>query len=197
MDEVNQAYNELLLQYPKLLDQYFQAFAIFYGRNKLRTQLRDMSHICAHSEKADAFMQEVVNGFIYTGMPYSTAVDVLINQLATCEYDTRYQMLILNVALNAKNTKLLEHLRRFEAVFIDENCAGHKDAVEKLIQINVNEYVEPIAKYTLKAMKKCTIATFLQTNQKLLKTFLDTARMCGHPEAQHILYRIAASGINL
>lgn len=142
-------------------------------------------------------MQEIANGFIYTGLPYSTAVDVLINQFATSKYDTRYQMLVLNVALNVKNKKLEEHLRRFETVFIDENCAGHKDAVEKLVQINVNEYVEVIAQYTLKVMKKCTISKFLQMNQKLLKTFLDTARMYGLTEAQHILYRIAAAGIHL
>lgn len=197
LDEVNEAYNELLLRYPKLLEQYFRTFAIYYGKNRIRTQLRDMSHICAHSEKANIFMQEIVNGFIYTGLPYSTAVDVLINQFATSKYDTRYQMLVLNVALNVKNKKLEEHLRRFETVFIDENCAGHKDAVEKLVQINVNEYVEVIAQYTLKVMKKCTISTFLQMNQKLLKTFLDTARMYGLTEAQHILYRIAAAGIHL
>lgn len=196
LDEVNEAYDELLIQYPKLLDKYFRAFCTFYGKKKFRTRLRDMSYICAQSaDKAESFMQEIVNGFVSTGMPYSTSVDVLINQLTSSGRDTRYQMLVLKVALSVKNEKLLEHLHKFESVFVDENRSGHKEAVEKLVQINLDGQTEAIRKYTLGVLKKCTITTYLQMNQKLLKSFLDSARMYGHPEAKHILHRIAAANI--
>lgn len=198
IEEVNEAYDELLIQYPKLLDKYFRAFCTFYGKNKIRTRLRDMSNICAQSAvKAESFMQEIVNGFVSTGMPYSTAVDVLINDMTSNGRSTRHQMLVLNVAMSMRNAKLLEHLNKFETVFVDENRSGHKEAIEKLVQINLDEHTEEIRKYTLSVLKKCTITTYLQMNQKLLKSFLDSARMYGHPEAKHILHRIAAANTTI
>lgn len=196
--EVDEAYHELLLQYPKLFEEYFQAFCIFYAKNKIRTQLRDMSLVCVKSEKGETFMQEIVNGFVSTGMPYSTSVEVLIKYMASngqMIMDTQYKMLVLKVALNQNNAKLLDHLHHFEHIFIDGNCAGRKDAIEKLLKINLDSYVEAITKYTLDVLKKCTIAMFLQTNQTLLKAFLETARMYGHLEAKDIMHRMAAASI--
>lgn len=191
IEDVNEAYHELLLRYPKLLEQYFRVFCIFYGNKKFRTQLRDMSHVCAQSENAESFMLEIVNAFVSTGMPYSTAVDVLIKELTSNGYDGRYQILVLSVTLNPRNTKLLEHLHNFETVFIDNNCVGHTDAVEKLVQINLKEHVESLMEYTLDILAKCMVSTLLQMNQNLLKSFLDTAETFGLGGTKRILHRIS------
>lgn len=101
-------------------------------------------------------------------------------------------MLVLNVALDLQNTKLLEHLHQFEIVFDDENCPGHKENIDKLLQISLYDSAEPITNFTLTVLKKCTAITYLRTNQKLLRSFLDTASKCGHREARYIMIRIAA-----
>lgn len=193
IEDVNEAYHELLLRYPKLLEQYFRVFCVFYGNKKYRTQLRDMSHVCAQSENAESFMLEIINAFVSTGMPYSTAVDVLIKELTSNGYDARYRILVLSVALNPRNTKLLEHLHNFETIFIDSNCNGHKDAVEKLVQANLNEHVESLMEYTLDVLAKCMVSTLLQINQNLLKSFLDTAETFGLVGTKRILHCISAA----
>lgn len=195
IEQVSEAYNELLLHYPVLMEQYFRVFCVFYGRKKFRTQLLEMSHVCAQSDKPESFMQEIVNAFVSTGMPYSTSVDWLIKESTAACHNPRYRILALDVALDLQNTKLLEHLHHFENVFVDENCFGHKESVDKLLQISLYNSAEPITEFILKVLKKCTITTYLRANQKHLKLFLDTARMCGHREAQDILHRIAATNM--
>lgn len=193
-DEVNEAYNDLLVCYPKLFDRYFPAFCAYYSKQRIRTQLRDMSHECASSVHAKCFMQEIVNGFCATNMPYHVSVDVLVNQSISHGNDPRYQMLVLNVAMDWKNSKLLEHLQRFQEIFIDENRVGHTEAIEKLIRLNAERYDEALATFTLEVLRKCPSRSYIQSNEmSTLQTVLKTIAQRGHRDGHNILQRIIAA----
>lgn len=196
-DEVIEAYTDLLLVYSKLFDQYFPTFCSFFGKRKIRTQLRDMSHLCMRSEHAKEFMQEIVNGLCVSGVAYSTTVNVLIKQLTVNDYDQHYQMLILYVAMNWDNAELMQHLRQFQRIFMDENWTGQRDVLDKLIRLNLEKSDEVLVTFTIDTLKRCSVTTYLRTNGKRLQQFLVDAVKSGHLDGQNILRRIAVAAIKL
>lgn len=190
VEEIFEAYNQLLINYDRLKHNYFSAFCKVYGKKKLRTQLTEMIGVykdTANMYTDATFLKDIVNGFVISGMPYHTTVEFVIRKMKKIITESQYHLLS-EVILDKRNMHVLDHVDRFKDIFFDDNHLFVSKIIEKMLKLSSS--TQELMMYSLNVLKKCRITTFSSISVHILTEFLENCKFCGHFEARQIYQRM-------
>lgn len=175
--EIEEAHKNLLTKYDKLLCTYFPEFCQFYGRKNyreyLRLSIRPLSilnsiNIATRSQ----LMREILNGFLITGMKYGTSVQIIINALdESLNSDDKFQ-LVCDILLDKRNTALKSQLQPFANIIVKDFNGLHVAAVDKLLQIQIDDETLDVRELTVNILKGCTLPTFRAIDDRVLTEYI-------------------------
>lgn len=177
--EINEAQNQLLLRYETLMSEFFEVFCLHYGREwqKYRENLRQMIQPISQKSKANVYMKHILNGFLISGMNFSTCVKQLLVEIdESLDMELRFNIM-WELIIDSRNDKIHEHLKEFEAVFYGDAVVSAV-AINKILTHQVfHDKLLELRDYAINLVKKCRITTFRQIDASLLKKFIDHVRL--------------------
>lgn len=176
--EIHELQNHILLRYDLLMATFFKTFCMFCGRKWRyhRENLRTMIGPLSKRTTAAAHLIDIVDGFLISGMKFSTCVDQLMLEIdSSLNMDDQFNIL-WPLIIDLRNDKIVEHLKMFETVFAGD-ALGVVDAINKLVEYQNMGELEDLREYTVNLVKKCRIETFRRLDSKLLKSFIIHVRL--------------------
>lgn len=185
-EEIEEAQNQILLRYDMLMSQFFTVFCTFFGREwqMHRENLRQMIFVLSKKAAAADYMRDILNGFLISGMPYSTCVNQLLIEIDdTLDQDEQFNIL-WQLIIDARNGKVNEHLNQFQTA-LQNNSA----AVDKILNYQINDQLAELRECTVNLLKKCPVTTFRQIDSKLLGKFVFHLKSCDKNAGQVIQQR--------
>lgn len=172
--EILELQNHILLRYDKLMAAFFEAFCLHCGRKWQyhRENLRTMIGPLSKRPLAATYMKQIVNGFLASGMKFSTCVNQLMLEIdLSLNMDDRFNILWALI-IDARNDKVVDHLKLFRPVFVG-NALGIVGAMNKLIECQVMGELDELREFTVDLVKKCRIDAFRDLDSKLLKDYIE------------------------
>lgn len=174
-DEIEDAQNKILLRQDNLLTDYFSVFCTFYGRKwrSHRESLRALIPILSQKLTAPILMKEILNGFVISGMKYSTCVNLLLVEIdSSLNTEERFEVM-WQLIIDTRNDKIAEHLKQFEEI-LNSDALVAADAINKIIELQVNGDLESLRATIINFVKKTNVTTFMKIDSNLLKTYIRT-----------------------
>lgn len=211
IDDVNEAYKELLLKHDQLLVKYFSVFCSYYGRREKRERLRRMVPIVAKERYIEhSLLKSIVNGIALSGVPHSTAMDIVINEINEIDSieitDAARFEFMLGIFIDENNTYadengndnvLMDHLKCIQKQILDDSIGSHYKAIDKMLQLEQLIDVHEIRKYFVsEIMGKCSINTFRQIDRCLLTKYLKQIEVLGANHVNSIKQKAKIAGMD-
>lgn len=176
--EILEFQNHILLRYDVLMATFFKTFCLHCGRKWQchRENLRTMIGPLSTRPLAATYMNDIVNGFLVSGMKYSTCVNQLM-----FEYDLSLNMddqfnILWALIIDPRNDKITDHLKMYEIVFSGD-ALPIVDAINGLLEYQIRGEMEELREFTVTLVKKCRIATFRRIDTKLLQNYITHVRL--------------------
>lgn len=135
--EIQEAQNQLLLRYDILLTEYFEVFCKFYGRQVDRESLRRLISVISQKPLASSYLKEILDGFLISGMQYSTCVQQLLIETDDVLNSTEQFELMWELIIDVRNDKIDEQLTEFEKLLIS-NALVSASAINKILELQIN-----------------------------------------------------------
>lgn len=178
VDEILELQNHILLRYDVLMASFFETFCLYCGRKWQyhRENLRTMIEPLSTRPMAAIYMKCIVNGFLTSGMKFSTCINQLLLEMdSTLNMDDQFNILWALI-IDSRNDKIVEHLKMYETVFVG-NALAIVDAINKLLEYQIVHGLDDLREFIVNLVKKCRIETFRQLDSKLLKAFIAHVRV--------------------
>lgn len=176
--EILEVQNHIILHYDKLMLRFFRTFCMHYGRKwkNYRENLRTIIEPLSTKPMAATYLKDVVDGFLTSGMPFTTCVRQLMLQIdLSLNMDDQFNIL-WDLIIDARNENIAEQLKHFEPVFSGD-AVGVVDAMNKLLQFQVSGELNDLRKFTIDLVQKCRIETFQRINSNVLENFITHMRL--------------------
>lgn len=174
-NEIEAAQNDILLRHDNLLTEFSAVFCTFYGRQRHRESLRELIPILSKKPMATIFMQDILNGFLISGMKYSTCVNLLLIEIdSSLNTEERFEIM-WPLIIDAQNDKADLHLKEFEEVLNSDSLIA-AEAINKMIELQMNGDLESLRDIVIKCVKKAYVTTFQKIDPKLLKAYIRHVR---------------------
>lgn len=171
-DEIETVQNKILLRHDNLLTEFSAVFCTFYGRQwqTHRESLRLLISILSEKPMASNLMKDILNGFLMSGMKYSTCVNQLLIEINdSLNVEEKFEIM-WQLIIDPKNDQADHHLKEFEEIFNSDSLVAAK-AINKMIELQINDELESLRDTVIKFVKKSYVAIFHKIDSKLLETY--------------------------
>lgn len=175
--DVEEAHEHLLLKYERLLIECWPVFCRYYGRRNYREYLRlaigpvsMLGTVCIEYQ----LLTEILNGLIISGVVYRTAIQLIINELEeVLEGDDQTQFeFVWKIIFDSRNDGIKTHLSHFATAMIRDDSNSNTDAINQLLQIQLDDDTINVRDITFNILKRCTVTTFMSINQATLTEYI-------------------------
>lgn len=171
--EIEKVQNEILLQHDMLMDAFFALFCQFYGREwqTHRESLRRLISVLSIRPGASSYMKEILDGFLLSGMDYSTCIDQLIMELDdSLNAQERFEI-VWELMIDPRNDRLDEQLTDFKHLLLG-NALVASSAINRILEHQINGDLEGLRDLTNSIVQGTSLITFRKLDPSLLKQYI-------------------------
>ncbi|XP_031628895.1 uncharacterized protein LOC116344477 [Contarinia nasturtii] len=196
--EIREAQNQLLLRNEILMDTFFAVFCKFYGCEwqMYRESLRTLISVISLKPLASLYLKEILNGFLISGMVYSTCVEQLLIELDESLNSTEQFELMWELIIDAKNDKIDEQLTEFKSVLFGGALIS-ASAINKIIELQIAGELKSIRDMAVNLVKRSHLLTFQKIDSAKLKQYVRHVRSFDMYASKAIEQRAKQFGMNL